>query len=53
MKDLIGQTVRDIKIKDNSTIVYFDSGMSIHTVTTEDGLKYTYYIDLTGEIIEL
>ena len=53
MKDLTGQTVREIKIKDNSTIVYFESGMSFHTVVTENGVKYQYYIDLTGEIIEL
>jgi hypothetical protein len=53
MNDLIGHTVREIKVKDNVTIIYFESGMSLHIVVTHDGVKTQYYIDLTGEIIEL
>jgi|UPI0004B3C624 hypothetical protein len=53
MKDLIGHTVKDIKITDNKTIIYFESGMSLHTIVTEHGVKTQYYVDLDREIIEL
>ena len=28
MKNLIGQTIKEIKITDNKTVIYFESGMN-------------------------
>jgi len=53
MKNLIGQTIKEIKITDYKTVVYFESGMSLHTIITEHGVKTQYYIDLDREIVEL
>lgn len=52
MKNLIGQTIKEIKITDNKTVIYFESGMSMHTIITEHGVKMQYYVDLNREIIE-
>tara|TARA_R110002153_G_scaffold235574_1_gene388949 strand:- start:14 stop:148 length:135 start_codon:yes stop_codon:yes gene_type:complete len=36
MKKLIGQTVKEIKITDNKTVITFDSGIKFITLTCAD-----------------
>lgn len=53
MKNLIGQTVKDIQVNDWKTIVTFVSGCKLVTLCRDGGGQTQYFVDLDGNIIDL
>tara|TARA_R100001463_G_scaffold102057_2_gene156471 strand:- start:166 stop:327 length:162 start_codon:yes stop_codon:yes gene_type:complete len=53
MKNLIGQTVKDIKVNDWKTIVTFVSGCKLVTLSRDGGGQTQYFVGIDGNIIDL
>ena len=53
MNNLIGQTVKDIKVNDFKTVVTFTSGCKLVTLSRDGGGQTQYFVDLDNNIIDL
>lgn len=53
MNNLIGQTVKDIKVNDWKTTITFISGCKLVTLSTKDGGQTQYFVNQDNDIIYL
>ena len=55
MKKIIGQTIKQVIVKDNKTVIKFTSGSQLVTLINKNGFNQNYfvYVDNNNAIIDL